>query len=178
MFERNERDFSIYYNEDLNNFSISVGTWNNSNQSFCDVIFYLTLNEDIIKDKTNFFKELNKYNDLFIDNKENIIKDIKENKLNTLNSVLNEYQINDILNEFEYNEREEGHLKEEENYNFDYAKCEKYIEENYINEIIETINKAQNIKELYEELQKIKTEIKEDIYNNFFDYVFTETIGV
>ena len=176
MYAINETDYEIFYDKNRNDFSVYIGTFSNTNQSFIDVIFYLSLNEQIIKDKTEFFKHLNTFNDLFINNKENIIKDIKKNKLNTINSVLNSYEIEEFLNEHEYNEKQEGYLKEEEYYYFDYEKCDKYIENTYLNEIIRTTEQAKNIKELYEKLQEIKQEIKQDVYNNFFDFTYIETI--
>jgi hypothetical protein len=174
MFEKDETDFEIFLNEKEKTFSLYVGTWSIDKQSLADVIFFLSLNKKIIKDKTDFFKKLNSFNDLFINNKDLIIKDIKKNKLNMLNSVLNENEIYEILQEYEYNEKQDGFLKENETYNFNFKKCETYLETTYLNQIIETIKDTKNIKQLYEGLQEIKTEMKQYIYENYFDFVYVE----
>ncbi len=170
MYEKNERDFSIHYNEDRNNFSLWVGTWSNDNQNFADVIFYLSLTKDL---KDTFLVELNKYNDLFIDNKDNIIKDINKNGFNMLNTILNESDIDDILSEQTHSDTQEGIIADDKYYNFDYPKAETFLE-SYKDDIIKIIQDSKNIKEVYEGLQKLKIEMREAVYNDFFDYTFLE----
>jgi hypothetical protein len=170
MYEKDETDFSIDYDEKRKNFSLWVGTWHNSNQNLSDVIFYLSLNR-LIENKENFYKKLNEFNHLFINNKNDIIKDIETNGLNLLNSCINEYELNDYLNELEYNEKKEKYLTENQYYEIDYIKLDLIIEKEYKKDIIKIIKNSENIITLYNDLQELKETIKNNTYENIFDYI-------
>lgn len=168
MFERDEADFEIMHNEKRKTFSLYVGTWHNTGQSFADCLFYLSLSDGT--DRPLFFKRLDEFNHLFINNKDEILADIEANGLNMINSVLNSNNIEEYLNEFEYSEREEGYLKENEEYVFNYDEADKELEEIYKKDIIDELKEAKDIKEAYVNLQQLKEKIKQDTFDNIFDY--------
>ena len=172
MYERNEADFELMYDEKRNNWSVYIGTWSNSSQSFADCLFYLSLSKN--SDINLFYKELETFNKLFIENKTNIVEDIQTNGLNVANSVLNEHEINDILNELEYSDLNEGHITEDEQYIFNYPKSDSYLETTYKTEICNILKDAENIKTVYIELQNLKQTMRQNIYNDIYEYIIKE----
>jgi hypothetical protein len=173
MYEKDEQDFSIEYDIKRNNFSLYVGTWHNSSQSFADCIFYLSLCNGT--DKDLFLKRLEEFNYLFINNKDKIVQDIEQNGLNLLNSVLNEHEINEITGEYEYEDIKNELLKENEFYIFEFQKADYLLEETYKTEIVFLINESKSIIEVYEKLQEVKQRMKQEFYDDFYEYLTIET---
>ena len=172
MFERDEADFEIMHDEKRKNFSLYVGTWSNSQQSFADVMFYLSLSDG--SNRPLFYERLKEFNGLFIDNKDEIIADIEANGLNIMNSVLNEHDINMYLDEFSNDEQKEGYLKTNEQYIFNFEQADLKLEKLYKKEIIEMLEDSNDIVEAYNGMQEIKDSIKQGTFDNIFDYIFVE----
>ena len=164
MFEKNEKDFSIYdYNKekDFNGksrlFSLHVGTWSNSNLTIPDLMFYLTLsptaNKDIFLEELKIYKKL-----INVETIKESIKEIKRDGIN-YNSVLGDYGFNnlyDLLNGEDNGETENV---------LSISKYKKFLGE-YNTKIIKILKSSTDIITLYHDLQQLKKEIKEDIYDN------------
>jgi hypothetical protein len=164
MFEKNEKDFTIYDNHDKTDyngksrlFSLHIGTWNNSCLTIPDLMFYLTLS-DKIKEKS-FLEELKLYKNLI--NVKTIKKSIKEIKTDGINynSVLGDYgfeNLYDLLN---------GEENGEINNVLSVKKYKDFLKQ-YNKQMIKILNSSTDIIVLYHEFQQLKSEIKSDIYDN------------
>jgi hypothetical protein len=164
MFEKNEKDFIIYDNHDKTDyngksrlFSLCIGTWSNSNLTIPDLMFYLTLSNK--EKEKSFLEELKLYKKLITPKtiKESI-KEIKTDGIN-YNSILGDYGFNnlyDLLNGEDNGETE------------NVLSVKKYKEflKQYNKKMIKILKSSSNIIILYHDLQQLKKEIKEDIYDN------------
>jgi hypothetical protein len=161
MFEKNERDFSIFYDNDRNTFSLHIGTWYHGDLSISDVLMFLNMPNAPNEIKLNFENELMKYNNL-IENKTELIKDIENNGLNPY-SIMNIDDLDDDINNL-YNEEEP-----ESNWLcLDNDKAIEFID-SYKYEVIEIINNNDNIIDMYYSLNEFKETIKNDIQDNLFE---------
>lgn len=179
MYEKNETDFSINLWEDYNGdkkideFSVSIGTWQNINQHFVDCLFYLTLNKG---KKERFYEKLKGYQH-FLERKEEMYKPLREKGLNIW-SIVNERELNDTLryhNETEIIKEEEKQQKEIR-YKVDKSKLISFINDNYVEEVIKILKQNNDIIELYEELQDLKRTIKEEVRINILQISKTQVM--
>ena len=171
MYAKNETDFYLSYDEKRNVFSISIGTFSNNNQSIVDCLMYLKLNDD--RDKETFTNELNKYNNLFIDNKDKIIKDIKDKGLNLYNVCFGYYEIDEFLCQMEYEDKKQKLLKDDCMYIIDDKKTDEYLETKFKQDLIDIIKESNNIVELWKKCIEIKEDIREHFFNNVYDFITT-----
>lgn len=175
MFEKNEKDFWLidFIHKNQLTFDIRIGCFYNSWLGLYDCMFYLYL-EKSYENYDSFVEYLNKeYNDMFLKYKKETIKNVKEFGVN-YNSLIN---VNEF-SEFAIEHAESGDFGEDIKYEYSFNEEElsKHIDLEYSDEVAEITQNSNNIVEYYEALCELKNKIKENLYENSYDFLNRERV--